>query len=70
MEECDYCLAGFYCEYGSLAPTICPPGNYCPIGSQEPKNCSVTKYNPDEGGEKYNDCKPCKGGYYCNAEGL
>ena len=49
-EECQSCLAGYYCSEAGLNTTsgVCAAGYYCPVGSKnaQQKDCPVGKYCP------------------------
>ena len=43
-EDCLNCTAGFYCNSGTVTPTLpCAPGYFCPGGSSSPEHLKCPK---------------------------
>lgn len=59
--DCDRCIAGSFCESGSVYPQVCASQVYCPVGSGAPIVCPGGSYRP------FNSSAPtvCPEGTYC-----
>lgn len=63
---CKDCPRGFYCDAGTITPTVCPAGYICPIGTSSTTlvSCEYGYYNPFDG---QSECFICPMGYFCPA---
>lgn len=72
MTGYDYCMdcpPGFYCTDGEI-PLKCSKGRYCPGNTTLAQPlCPRGTFNPQLGMVEVSDCKPCLGGFYCEALG-
>ena len=71
--SCDTCIAGYYCEQGTVDPmnTPCPTGHYCPAGTQSALQypCDSGTYNPNSTQTSASACVECDPGKYCGFQG-
>jgi hypothetical protein len=49
---------------------VCPAGFYCGFGTIAPSPCAAGTYNPTGGATNSSSCLPCKAGSYCGSQGL
>jgi hypothetical protein len=56
------CPPGYYCDYATCIPVICPCGYKCPPGVSSPMACMAPFYCPDEGATNQTICPI---GYKC-----
>ena len=54
----------------NIQPAPCPEGHFCVAGTALAKPCSKGTFNPNFNGVSSNDCQPCRGGQYCESDGL
>jgi protocatechuate 3,4-dioxygenase beta subunit len=59
------CLAGEYCNLGSIKPTLCEKGYYCPDGTIR-YPCPVGRYGGVVGSKDAKCTGLCSPGYYCD----
>jgi hypothetical protein len=65
--KCLLCPPGYYCQRGSVRPSICEEGFYCEHQFSEKLQCKQGTYNDKKGQFQ---CKPCPIGFICPREGL
>ena len=66
---CNVCPGGYFCNVGSIFPTLCPPRYFCPGGSSMPIFCPNGTYtsNTTFGLESKDQCTPCVRSHFCLA---
>lgn len=70
QRECSLCVAGGYCQLGSVAPVVCPEGFFCPTGVSDPEPCGQGTFGNTTGLRASTDCTQCSPGMYCDGYGL